>query len=312
MIYKGTTITGKTIDLGNPISVRINKSDDAPADDLYVVFCYEDFIEELKYIKVYCCDDIIFNGILDEQIVDITSSGKLFKIYARSTAALLIDNSALPQSYSNTSLEIIFNRHIKPYGFTKFVGNNKLFSKEFIVYKGMSEWDVLEKFCTMFLYTKPRINSNGTINASGKFDESKNIYLNNFDGQTKYKSISKNIKRYNKISEVFVRAGKESSYSIKAVDEYAIKSGVKRRRYLNLYDNTKIPVNYAQLVIDDANKKSSEIKVSCVGMVNTDIGCMVTIEDKLLGKLENLHISKIKYSMDAFGEVTELTMYEEK
>ena len=53
MIYKGTTITGKTIDLGNPISVRINKSDDAPADDLYVVFCYEDFIEELKYIKVY-------------------------------------------------------------------------------------------------------------------------------------------------------------------------------------------------------------------------------------------------------------------
>ncbi len=312
MIYKGTTITGKTIDLGNPISVRINKSDDALADDLYVVFCYEDFIEELKYIKVYCCDDIIFNGILDEQIVDITSSGKLFKIYARSTAALLIDNSALPQSYSNTSLEIIFNRHIKPYGFTKFVGNNKLFSKEFIVYKGMSEWDVLEKFCTMFLYTKPRINSNGTINASGKFDESKNVYLNNFDGQTKYKSISKNIKRYNKISEVFVRAGKESSYSIKAVDEYAIKSGVKRRRYLNLYDNTNIPVNYAQRVIDDANKKSSEIKVSCVGMVNTDIGCMVTIEDKLLGKLENLHINKIKYSMDAFGEVTELTMYEEK
>lgn len=312
MIYKGTTITGKTIDLGNPISVRINKSDDALADDLYVVFCYEDFIEELKYIKVYCCDDIIFNGILDEQIVDITSSGKLFKIYARSTAALLIDNSALPQSYSNTSLEIIFNRHIRPYGFTKFVGNNKLFSKEFIVYKGMSEWDVLEKFCTMFLYTKPRISSNGTINASGKFDESKNVYLNNFDGQTKYKSISKNIKRYNKISEVFIRAGKESSYSIKAVDEYAIKSGIKRRRYLNLYDNTNIPVNYAQRVIDDANKKSSEIKVSCVGMVNTDIGCMVTIEDKLLGKLENLHISKIKYSMDAFGEVTELTMYEEK
>lgn len=312
MIYKGTTITGKTIDLGNPISVRINKSDDAPADDLYVVFYYEDFIEELKYIKVYCGDDIIFDGILDEQIVDITSSGKLFKIYARSTAALLIDNSALPQSYSNTSLEIIFNRHIKPYGFTKFVGNNKLFSKEFIVYKGMSEWDVLEKFCTMFLYTKPRISSNGTINASGKFDESKNVYLNNFNGQTKYKSISKNIKRYNKISEVFVRAGKESSYSIKAVDEYAIKFGVKRRRYLNLYDNTNIPVNYAQLVINDANKKSSEIKVSCVGMVNTDIGCMVTIEDKLLGKLENLHISKIKYSMDAFGEVTELTMYEEK
>lgn len=165
MTYEGVTITGKIIDLGDPVSVRINKSNDAPADDLYAIFCYKDFIEELKYIKVYCNGDIVFDGILDEQIVELSGSGSLFKVYARSTAALLVDNSALPQSYTNTSLEIIFNRHIRPYGFTKFIGSNKSFSGEFVVYKGMSEWDVLEKFCILFLNTKPRISNDGIVNA---------------------------------------------------------------------------------------------------------------------------------------------------
>lgn len=312
MIYEGITVTGKSIDLGKPVSVRINKSDDAPADDLYAAFCYKDSIDELKYIKVYCGDDIAFDGILDEQIVEVSNSGSLLKIYARSIGALLVDNSALPQSYTNVSLEIIFNRHIRPYGITKFVGSNKVFSTEFIVYKGMSEWDVLEKFCTLFLNTTPRISNDGIVNASGIFDGSKNVYLNNFTGEIKYKSISKNIKRFNRISEVFVRAKEESSYSIRVANDDAIKSGVKRKRYLNAYDDNRTPVCYAQSVIDDSDKKASKIVVSCIGAVNTDIGCMVVIEDKLLGHLQNMYISKIKYSMDTFGEITELTMYEGK
>lgn len=312
MKYECITVTGKIIDLGYPISVKMNKSIDTPVDDLYAVFCYTSPLEELKYIKIYFDDEIVFDGIIDEQIVEVSGSGILFKVYARSMAALLVDNGALPQTYINTSLETIFNRHAKPYGFTSFIGDNKCFSSEFIVYKGMSEWDVLKNFCELFLNTKPRVTYNGVINALGTYDGKKNVYLNNSSENIKYKSIVKNIKRYNKISEIFVRDNGDLSYGIRVADENAVNAGIKRKRYLNISDDVRTPVGYAQLVIDEANRKANEIVVSCVGFVNTDIGCRVQIDDTILGKLQNMFISKIKYTMDSYGEITELTMFEGK
>lgn len=312
MKYECITVTGKIVDLGYPISVKMNKSSDTPVDDLYAVFCYTSHIEELKYIKIYFSDEIIFDGIIDEQIVEISDLGILFKIYARSMAALLVDNCALPQTYINTSLETIFNRHVKPYGFTNFIGNNKCFSSEFIVYKGMSEWDVLKDFCEIFLNTKPKVTYNGVINALGTYNGNKNVCLNNSSENIKYKSISRNIKRYNKISEIFVKANGALYYDFRVADESAVNAGVKRKRYLNISDDVRTPVGYAQSVIDEANRKANEIVVSCVGFVNTDIGCTVQIDDKILGKLNNMFISKMKYTMDSYGEITELTMFEGK
>lgn len=308
MKYLGISISGKEIDLGNPIFVKINQSIDAPADDLYAVFCYRGIIEELKYIKVYLNDEVIFDGIMDEQIVEITKTGSFFKIYARSMAALLVDNEALPQTYIDTSLEIIFNRHARPYGFKGFIGQNKKFLSKFIVYKGMSEWEVLEGFCKTFLNTKPRVTCEGTINA-GNYIKGKEINLSNYSDGIRYTNLSKNIKRYNRISEIFIKYNKDSSYSIKVSDKDIIDKGVKRKRYIDTTNYILDSKEYARELIDNANKKSSEIVATCIGSVGAEVGTTVTINDISFGKMKDLFISKVKYIMDSNGERTELTMY---
>mgnify|MGYP005774236593 CR=1 FL=1 len=296
------------IDLNNPVSVRITRDIDVPADALYAAFPIDSRINELKSIKVYSSDNLIFSGIIDEQKIECSDNGCLLKISSRSLAALLIDNEALSQNYEKTSLKVIFDRHIRPYGFTDYIGSEESFADKFIVYKGMSEWDVLNSFCHKFLGVHPRVINNTAIDATGVFSNSKKIDISN-DFGIKYNNISYLIKRYNRLSEVFIRAKNDASYDVRAYDQSALDSGISRKRYLNAFNDVRTPVSFGDDMIKHAKFNSYMIKARCIGNVDAAIGSYVNLYDPIIGEMQNLVISKINYSLHSSGEFTEISMH---
>ena len=95
--YKSSTGSDKKVALLPPISVQINVHEDAPADDMTVIFPLIEQVPKIATIRVWNGEKPIFSGIIDEQIMGVTKNGAMLKLIARSRAALLLDNEAMPQ-----------------------------------------------------------------------------------------------------------------------------------------------------------------------------------------------------------------------
>lgn len=308
MKYIALDINETKIDLGNPIFVKITRDIDAPCDALYAIFPAISNINELKSIKVYNLEHLVFSGIIDEQAIEYSNKGCLIKISARNMAALLVDNEAYPQNYERVSLKVIFDRHIKPYGFTDFIGDDKPFADKFIVHKGMSEWDVLYSFCYRFLRTNPRVVNNTVIDASGIYQSSNKVNIDNSCG-IKYKNISYLIKRYKRLSEIFIRTKSNASYDVRTYDKSAIENGISRKRYLNDFNDSRVLASYGEDMIKNAKFNSNVIKATCIGNAHVSIGDYADISDPIIGNIKNLVVQKIIYSLQSSGEFTEIYMH---
>lgn len=308
MNFIATTVDGENIHLKFPLKVEINKSQDAPADDLEVTFLNNFEIPEIKSIKAYNEGDLIFDGIVDVQEYLKNNKGKFLNIISRSKAAILLDNEAYPQVYYTPSLFTIFNRHVKPYGFSKFIGDDKSFSTKFIVNKGMSEWEVLENFCVDYLKINPQVTVDGVIDVSGKNKNKQLLFSNSKVNAIKYSSITISNKRYKIYSEVFAKEVGKGEYNLHIENDAAINRDIKRKRYINLTNNEKATLSYAKNVVKTSNESSLEINLNCPCKVFAKIGDLVNLDDELFNQEENLFVYKIKYILDSSSERTILTL----
>ena len=312
MKFKFKTTDDREIIFENPYSVNITKEIDTPADSLSVTFPISEKVAEFKSVEVFIRDESIFSGIVDEQITKIDIEGCFLEVYARSYAAWLLDNEAMPQVYYAPSLKTIFDRHIKPYGFKEIIGDQSVFTDEFAVTKGMSEWSVLEKFCKTYLNTMPRVIDGFVVDATGKECEKDKILIENSQNGVCYSKIKENICRYNRISEVFVRAGKDAAYNIEVTNTNALNTGVRRKRYLNYTNDSRTPISCGEEIIKSGEEKFHRFIVEFPSLQVFEINQQANISDKILGRINDLHISKIKYTLSPNTEKTEVVMFKEE
>lgn len=323
MIYEVEDFNGNKAVLENPISVEITMDEDAPADSIEVKFPIDLNSEEYKTlvndqltkIKVY--DDkksrVILNGIIDEQIVSVSTAGVSLTILGRSSAALLLDNEAQPQTYNSIDIELLYNRHIKPYGYAGYKSvKYQSFSGLFEISKGLSEWQVLEKFCKDFLLKIPRVRPSNVIDFIDDYNDSGIVFSNKIKGSTYYSSLEQNYKRYKLLSEVFIRSLKDGNYDNIISDQTSINRGILRKRYINAVGDAKSPVFRGEQLIKDANKASFELKLVHPGPIVIDLLDKATINDDILGVMPNLIASSITYKLSNAGEVCTITFRNEE
>lgn len=307
MIFLGKTISQKEIYLGNPYSVVINKTKGAPADDISVTFVTDKKIPELVSISACLDEELFFYGIVDEQKMIYSSQGTFLRITARSMAAYLLDNEALPTTYFLPSLDLIFQKNVKPYGFKGILGDTKTFSTEFTISKGISEWEVLEQFCVNYLNVYPIVRNDGIIDATG-IEQNKLLKFSNKSDGIQYISLSENIKRYDTISNVYIRTKENGSYDMEANDESVIGRNIIRKRYLNAVGENTAAIS-GELLLDKSKKNAYEIGLICSRAVSANIGDKAYICDTILGEIQDLYISNIKYILNQRSETTEITLY---
>jgi hypothetical protein len=308
MIYTETTPQGNKINLGAPLSVVFNRDEDAPADDFTAIFPCRSGLPSITGIRVTRGNEVIFDGMADEQIFQTASNGCTLKIIARSRAALLLDNEALPQTYIHPSLQTIFDRHAAPYGFTGCIGNPGAFSGEMTVTKGMSEWQVIQYFCAYFLGVSPRVTLDGLLDASGKRPDGQLVFSNT-GGGIPYLAFSVGSKYHKLISEIYAQTGKTGAYAIKSADEKSAELGVVRKRYLSASKNGGAYFN-AKRMIHTAHRKFREYNVLCLGCVTAELGKQASITDKQFGSFSGLSVAKITYTLGSTGEFSRITLRE--
>lgn len=305
MTFTAITADGKMFTLGSPLSCRIEYEQGVPADALTAVFPYMFDIPQLAYMMVQKDKKPVFTGVVDEQrFLSVEGEGTVM-LSARSLAALLLDNEAMPQSYNSPDAQTIFMRHIQPLGIMQYSCEKKPKAASFTVDKGSTHWQVLESFCKTCLDSYPAVDEAGRVCMCGRpGGEDTLLFANTGDG-IRFTRFEKTVKRCKRLSEVLVKTSVDGSYSMPVQNDTALLDGVIRRRYLNASELSGNSVLDADKMIREGEYASFEITLSCPCSL---LGCMGRNAQILYGKetYSGLYISGLQYTCAQEEEKTVL------
>ncbi len=279
MIFWGETGKKEKIFLGEPKEVLLKRDADAPADMLELIYL-EDKNENLEYIYAYENSEIVFAGIVDEQISSCNSNGMQTRIIARSLAALLLDNEAMPQTLLNPSLRVIAERYLKPLGFNCVIGERKSIMGAFRIPKGSSCWAVLEGYCRTFLGSTPYISPDGVVYAYTPSEEE--VILKNVS------ELEIHRRPYKRIAKVMLQS--ESGAYDALFANAALKSG--KVRYAAQSGGKQ-----AADIIREGEEQSVLYRVKTAGFRNIPIHSRVTLLTPTGERHENLVIESMTYKL---------------
>ena len=302
-------IDGTETELTRYLTVVLNSDIEVPADDLTVTCPFDKCLSDnADFIYLYNDDTLIFCGQIDEIINIKRKSGVITKLVSRSMAGDLLDNEAEPITYIYPAAEFIFDRHLKPFGIESYEADETPFYGNLRIDKGMTHWQVFENFCKNRFGTLPRITGNGKALFKGYQDMEVVVFG---EESFKYYSVKENNKRCELITEVRLKLDEFGAYNGKIKNENKACNGITRVRYVNATADTST-IETADKMIARSNADSYNIELKCVGCCVSLIGRKAKINDALLGKKENLVVSKVKYVLDDSGEKSTVTLRKEK
>ncbi len=293
MTIEGYTVSGEAINLGNPLSIKISRDEDAPADGLSAVFPGVP-LPGLTHVKVSDGDTLYFYGIVDEQNAVYGTDGVLGKLAARSMAAPLLDNEAEPQTYTSPSLPAIYARHAAPYGLKGCLGKQESLGGKLTVTKGMSDWQVVERFCTGFLGVRPKVTADGILDAGGKGSGKSAVFG---DGGFPLRNAAISRKPVALLSDLYVQTEKGGAYSAHLQSGKAVASGVLRKRYVS-----SAGIRDAELLMREAERDAWTLELEANGWPDLEIGGKASVKDSRLGQWEGLTVSSLALLLDGSGK----------
>ena len=286
-----------------PLSVNVDADESAPADSLYAVFPFTE-TDELKSVRVYDGDRLIFSGVIDEEEHFFASSGKKLCISARSQAAHLLDNEAAPCTYDHPSAKLICERYVLPFGVTVSGDDDSVYFGEQNVLKGASCWSVLKNFCVACYSSVPRISGDGVLYLKG-IQREESLRFGSANGCIRYSQMSERIKRCEEISAVKVKTANTGGYDLPITDDEAQSRGILRERYLNAV-LTGSPMRCADDMIRAGRVKAYSLRLRCPGSLLGKEGCRASVEGMTDG--DELYIGALRYRLSGSGEYTDVIL----
>ena len=296
-----TDVSGTEHLTGAPITLNIRMDEGVPADDLYAVFAYTD-VGELRAIRAYDDDRLLFTGVVDEQEHLFSENGRFLRISARSLAAHLLDNEAMPRVYDHPSASLIYERHVMPYGIAWADSDDATYFGEQMITKGMSEWTALKNFCTSCYSTTPRIGADGVLRMKGASSDNRIVFSDSGDGVA-YLELRESKKRCEEISRVNIKVADTEGYRFMMDNTDAIERGIRRERYLNAV-LTSTPMTCADAMIASGKAASYSLTLTCAGDLLHCMGNSAEVVSRQLGTLGDLYVSGLSYHLSARGDTT--------
>ena len=302
-------IRGHEIIMPRAIRAAINMEEDVPADDLYVLFPYIDTLE-LKGISVYDRSTLVFIGVVDEEERIADASGEYLRISARSPAARLLDNEAVPESYDHPSARLIYERHARPYGITAGDQDDAVYFGEQVITKGMSRWTAIRNFCNACYSSVPRISATGTLYMKGAGNSGKTVFSDSGAGH-RYTALRESVRRCEEISRVNVKVNCEDGYAYPVDNSDAIARGILRERCVNAM-LTDTPLKCADSMIEAGRGKAYSVTLESPDRLLDILGGQAEVRSAALGIIEGLYVSSLKYRLDRNGERTAVVLKRRK
>lgn len=305
--YFFTDKNGKKFEIKNVLTAEISADVDVPADELVLVMPYDEKFRNADMFEVYDDEALVFVGQADEIVSIVRTDGAIVRLSARSLAGKLLDNEAEPVTYTNPAANFIFERHLKPFGIAGYDGDEHAFMGKIKIEKGMTEWQVLEKFCSGRYGKSPRITGAGFALMCGTYGGAEPIVFGK--NGINYTSLREYIKPCKVISQVKLRTEEYGGYK-SVISNKCVADRIKRVRYVNAFLDSNA-VKTADRMIENGNRQSFEIMLQCAECLCGVVGRRAVVDDSLIGKREGLVVKSIKYSLGKNGESTTVVLGKE-
>lgn len=318
MIFFGENGSG-TVKLDGAIRVEINSEYGVPADDMTVTFsggvpldlwkiyAVQDGFEALKEAKAE--NGVLFAGIVDEVTARYDGAERKVTVYARSMAALLLDNECEPGQYIDPTSDVIAAKHILPFGICECTAQ-KVKSKRtggtMTLMRGQSHWAAVNTFCRTFLSSVPRIDFTGRFRTD-TYLEGEDIVFDNESGVF-FSQASVKVKRCKRISKVFART---SGGMVTVSNERAAEDGIVRERRIDLSDSRTGTLSDADRIIEKGEEGALTVSLLCSGYLGDAVGrgAYVSLPEVNGGRLL---VYKTKYVESGGSGRTTVTLSEGK
>ncbi|MBC8570530.1 hypothetical protein [Zongyangia hominis] len=265
------TLSGKLIRPRQILAFSLDESLFVPAAALDLTI--SDMLDECAgSVLVYDGEKLLFDGFVDrQQVMESAAAGGSTRIRARSRGALLLDNEARPQTYQRTTARDIFERHLKPHGFTRIVGHRQELGS-FVVGKGMTEWEVLLSFLEKTTGAYPRLLPDGTVNIETYLKSERRVHLSNTrPGAVRYTGYEIRYDRHAPIEKILIE-NENGFYTTCVRNPAAIEAGISRRKYQTTpKEYADAPVRNAKLRIRESMRDYFTVRVTAAAREGIDL-----------------------------------------
>jgi len=296
-------VNGASVSLDNMLSLEICFSLNTPADSLRAKFFIKQSVPEL-YSVTLTGENISFEGFIDKQTEEKSEKGIILTLEARSRGALLIDNEALPQLYSNAAISDIFDRTIRPYGYERLIMPQNAVLPAYIVRKGTSEWEAFYGFCLRSCGLKPYICGNEVV-----LKKPSPVRHQAIGKAAGYTSITAVYNRCAVVSKVCIRDS-GGYYSSAVNNNECDELKIRRKRYLiPPTEFVKSPQFDANQLIKKSMLDYKHIEVVLPYIKPFNIGDLISVEEL---SADFFTICELAYRVDESGFRTELLLNDGK
>lgn len=284
-------LDGQRRELVHPVSFSLVRSADTPADSLKAEFMVpdaQDWEQEIARVELQADGRRLFRGICDRQIVGLDSAGCRLTVWARSDAAVLLDNEAIPQEYSCVTLDEMFAKHLAPYGFqSDLEGEGSLLGYQ--VGKGVSEWEAFSTFCQRALGRSPHIHlSRVSFRLPGRARRTIS------SGQA-VSAVSRTVRRSEVISQVLLR-DELGRYSTALENEAARGLQILRRRCMIPGAQWANTAQDARLKMQQSMQERIQWEIELPRLVDWELGDQVSGELAGLAFRGNIVYQELHFS----------------
>lgn len=303
MRFEFYTFAGEMISGAKIISYELTSDMGAACDGLRVYFYTDLPPDDISDVFAFENGSKVFNGFADQFQLALDQNGYTAFVYARSSAALLVDNEADPGQYDHPTSRQLWFENARPFGFA--FGLPEVFSDgSYVVNKGTSCF--------------------GAINSFMQYVCSKNIYVDAYN-RVKVFEYSSNVKKLseNEIISLSKTTDKSSvisriDYKINSADQYIYR--LESRKALSMGIRSRLLINLSSLPPwqrdAEAHRRISDslCSLNTVKAVLSGSRSDLSLADRVRVSEERLGINGIYYiygmvrSKDQNGEKTVLTL----
>lgn len=300
-----TDVSDNEIIIENPVSLDVNMDENVPAHDLCAKFLYRD-VSELVSVTVTDEKDVLFVGVVDEQIRQCSAQGDFLTIVARSMAAKLLDNESVPISYTHPSKEVILKNHAIPFSVYSADRDDCTYFGTQTVSKGYTNWQAIEDFSKNVYHSKPYVDSLGLMSFGDNEKRDVTVFSNTSDG-VRFFSFKECKKRCEEISKVKIKAVATDGYHMVVENKSACERKIQRERYLNSV-LTNTPVIHAQNMIKKSVENAYTVTLECVGCRLSAFMNDAVVKLNNSEVINGLYVSSLRYRLSESTDVTTVTL----
>lgn len=304
MTFLVTDVQDRQYLLSEILSFEMNKSMYVPCHSLYVEFLSPLIEAELKGVRAFRGEKMVFDGVVDCQRIRTDSRGTRESIQARSTAAKLVDSECEPCTYNGPGTAALVRSICGGMGFESRLPN-VCTQGVFRTAKGTSCWGALRAFLK-------------TAAAGELFVSEENalcIYAptgRTVDLESLCVSALKTVRRSGTVSRVLYKIGADG-YRHHADCEDLIKKGIDTARYLNVSALERTQHRgAAEKIIKDSVRDYIQFEVTAAGEPE------IELYDRAAGiplpgaEKEPLYVRELSVLRDTRGSRTQLLLSPEE